>query len=56
MPFCLAEFEGFMSNASTKANFLGKVTKENFVIDSDTIMTCATAIDMFEKTLPEYMA
>ena len=51
-----ADFEVVMSNLSTKANFLGKVTKENFVIDSDTIMTCATAIDMFEKTLPALMA
>jgi phosphoribosylformylglycinamidine synthase subunit PurL len=50
------EFEEVISNLSSKANFLGKVTKENFVIDSDTIMTCATAIDMFEKTLPAYMA
>jgi phosphoribosylformylglycinamidine synthase subunit PurL len=51
-----AEFEEVMSHANSKANFLGKVTNENFVIDSDAIMTCATAIDMFEKTLPAYMA
>jgi phosphoribosylformylglycinamidine synthase subunit PurL len=50
------DFEEVIGKTNVRANFLGKVTKENFTIDSDTIMTCATAKDLFEKTLPAYMA
>jgi phosphoribosylformylglycinamidine synthase subunit PurL len=49
-------FEKIMSEANAPAKFLGKVTKENFVIDSETIMTCGSAIDLYEGTLPSYLA
>jgi phosphoribosylformylglycinamidine synthase subunit PurL len=49
-------FEKIMSEANAPAKFLGKVTKENFVIDSETIMTCGSAIELYEGTLPSYLA
>ncbi|MES2797168.1 MAG: phosphoribosylformylglycinamidine synthase subunit PurL [Bacteroidota bacterium] len=49
-------FEKTISASPISAKLIGKVTADNFIIDSESIISTETAIDIFEKTLPNLMA
>lgn len=52
----LNAFENVIAESNVPAKLLGKVTETGFVIDSESIISTDSAIDLFENTLPNYMA
>jgi phosphoribosylformylglycinamidine synthase subunit PurL len=52
----LNAFENVVAQSNVPAKLIGKVTETGFVIDSESMISTESAIDLFENTLPNYMA
>jgi phosphoribosylformylglycinamidine synthase subunit PurL len=51
-----ATFDAIIGNSSVKVKLLGKVTANDFVIDSEVVISTEKAIALFENTLPALLA
>jgi phosphoribosylformylglycinamidine synthase subunit PurL len=52
----LNAFENVVAQSNVPAKLIGKVGETGFIIDSESIISTELAIDLFENTLPNYMA